>query len=176
MYAGNAALKATGALSIAVPGEVAGLHKVWREHGKLPWKRLVMPAVSLAFNGFRVSPYLYMQMERTESAIMADKGMREIFTVNGSLIKIGDLCKNLKLAETLKSIAIHGSEPLYNGPVGLKMIEDIRRSGGILTMNDLKSYTVKVKKPISADFMGMELLGMPPPSSGGPGMMLVRQL
>lgn len=173
MYAGNSALKASGALSIAVPGEVAGLHKVWKEHGKLPWRRLVMPAASLAFNGFRISPYLHMQMVRTQSSILADKGLSEIFSVNGTLLQIGDLCRDEKLAETLRSIAVHGPGSLYNGPIGRKLTADIQRYGGILTMKDLQSYRVKVKKPLSSGFMGLELLGMPPPSSGGAGMMLV---
>ncbi|CAA7401758.1 unnamed protein product [Spirodela intermedia] len=173
MYTGNPALKSSGALSVAVPAELAGLHKFWREHGKLPWRRLVMPAASLAFKGFRISPYLHMQMVRTQSGILADKGLSEIFSVNGTLLQIGDLCRDEKLAETLRSIAVHGPGSLYNGPVGRKLIGDIQRSGGILTIKDLQSYRVKVKKPLSSVFMGLELLGMPPPSSGGAGMMLV---
>uniref|UniRef100_A0A1D1YP72 Glutathione hydrolase n=1 Tax=Anthurium amnicola TaxID=1678845 RepID=A0A1D1YP72_9ARAE len=173
MYAGNAASKASGALSVAVPAEVAGLHEVWKQYGKLPWKRLVMPAAMLAFKGFRISPYLHMQMLRTESAIFADAGLREIFTINGTLLQIGDICRDKRLADTLKSIAIHGPGSLYNGPVGIKLIRDIQKSGGVLTMEDLQNYEVKVKKPVSADFMGLEILGMPPPSSGGAGMILI---
>ncbi|XP_078444325.1 glutathione hydrolase 1-like [Wolffia australiana] len=173
MYGGNPASKATGALSIAVPGLVAGLHRAWSEHGKLPWKRLVMPAVTLALNGFKISPYLYMQMVATQSAIFSDKGMTEIYTANGTLLRIGDLCRDERLAETLKLISDRGPETLYKGTVGLKLIGDIQKSGGILTMRDLQGYRVKVKKPISSRFMGLDLLGMPPPSSGGPGMMLV---
>ncbi|MQM20810.1 hypothetical protein Taro_053838 [Colocasia esculenta] len=173
MYAKNAALKASGALSVAVPGEVAGLHKVWKQYGKLPWKRLVMPAVNLALHGFRISPYLHMQMVKTMSGILADKGLSEIFTVNGTLLGIGDICRDKVLAHTLQSIAVHGPGPLYNGSIGVELVRDIQKSGGVLTVEDLQNYQVKVKKPISGDFMGMEILGMPPPSSGGAGVTLI---
>ncbi|KAJ6302191.1 hypothetical protein OIU77_016307 [Salix suchowensis] len=83
MYAGNATKKAKGALSIAVPGELAGLHRAWRKYGRLPWKRLVKPAEQLAFKGFKISPYLHMQMVKTESGILADKGLRDLLTSNG---------------------------------------------------------------------------------------------
>ncbi|WOK92146.1 gamma-glutamyltranspeptidase 1 [Canna indica] len=173
MYAGNAALKGSGALSIAVPGEIAGLHEAWRQYGKLPWKRLVMPAAYIARRGFRISPYLHFQMNKTESGIFANKGLRDIFTSNGRLLKPGDICHNKRLAYTLEAISDLGPSVLYNGPVGIKLIRDVQKSGGILTVKDLQRYQVKVKEPTSAEVMGVNILGMPPPSSGGVGVILI---
>lgn len=172
MYAGNAALKASGALSIGVPGEIAGLHDVWKQHGKLPWSRLVKPAAHLA-RGFRISPYLHMQMNKTLAGILADEGLRQIFTSNGSLLQIGELCHNNRLAHTLDAIAKHGSQVFYNGSIGVALVKDVRKFGGILTMRDLQKYKVSIKEPVSADIMGLNILGMPPPSSGGAGMILI---
>ena len=173
MYAGNATLKAGGSLSIAVPGELAGLHKAWKQYGRLPWARLVRPAERLARLGFKVSPYLQMQMIATKSAIFEDEGLRSVFTSNGNLLKAGDICHNKKLAQTLRRIADFGIEAFYSGSIGFNLIRDVQRSGGIVTMKDLQSYQVKVKRPISADFMGLKLLAMPPPS-GGPPLILVK--
>ncbi|EOX92239.1 Gamma-glutamyl transpeptidase 1 isoform 2 [Theobroma cacao] len=172
MYAGNATLKASGALSVAVPGELAGLHKAWKEHGRLPWARLVKPAENLARKGFKVSPYLQMQMESTKSAILADKGLRDIFTSNGELLQVGDICY-IELAETLRKISIYGVDAFYNGSIGFNLVRDIQKAGGILTVDDLKKYEVKMREPISANILGLKILGMPPPSSGGASMMLV---
>ncbi|PON36816.1 Gamma-glutamyltranspeptidase [Trema orientale] len=172
MYAGNATLKAKGSLSIAVPGELAGLHKAWKRHGTLPWARLVRPAELLARLGFKVSPHLQMQMSVTESGIFEDEGLRNVFTSDGSLLKVGDICRNKKLAQTLKKIAEFGIGAFYNGSIGFNLVRDIRRAGGILTMKDLQSYQVKVQKPVTADIMGLKLLAMPPPS-GGPPMILM---
>ncbi|TXG69397.1 hypothetical protein EZV62_004332 [Acer yangbiense] len=173
MYAGNATLKASGILSVAVPGALAGLHKAWKQHGKLPWERLVRPAEDLARRGFKVSPFLRMQMERTKSGILADKGLRDVFTLNGNLLEIGDICHNKKLAETLRVISKLGVKAFYNGSVGFNLIKDIQKAGGILTIRDLQRYEVKIREPISTNIMDLKVIGMPPPSSGGASMILM---
>ncbi|CAN7102798.1 unnamed protein product [Brassica rapa subsp. narinosa] len=173
MYDGNQDLKKKGALSVAVPGEVAGLFTAWTQHGKLPWKKLVNPARKLAAKGFKISKYLYMQMNATSDDILADKGLSELFVSNGKLRKPGTIIRNPKLACTLKQIGKYGSKAFYNGTVGEYLVRDIQKSGGIITLKDLQSYKVKVKEPLSTDILGFRLLGMPPPSSGGPAMVLV---
>lgn len=177
MYGENRTKKASGPLSVAVPGEVLGLHEAWKNYGKLPWKRLVMPAARLANNGFMVSPYLHMQMVATESGIMSDKGLRNTFTLNGtSLLQIGEKCYNKRLAKTLAQIAKYGPKVLYNGIIGYNLAKDVLEAGGILTMDDLRSYRVNLRKPVSAETMGVKVLSMPPPSSGGPAMILVSKI
>ncbi|XP_013591011.1 PREDICTED: gamma-glutamyltranspeptidase 1-like [Brassica oleracea var. oleracea] len=173
MYGGNLDLKKRGALSVGVPGEVAGLFTAWKQHGKLPWKRLVSPAKKLAARGFKISKYLYMQMNTTRDHILADKGLSKLFVSNGELKKPGTLCRNPKLALTLRQIAKYGPKAFYNGTVGVNLVRDILKSGGIITLKDLQSYRVNVKEPLSNDILGYRLLGMPPPSSGGAAMVLI---
>lgn len=173
MYVGNASLKTSGILSVAVPGELAGLHKAWEQHGKLPWERLVKPAEVLARRGFKISPYLHMQMEKTKSGILADKGLQSIFTSNGELLQLGDVCRNEKLAKSLKAISKYGLKAFYNGSIGFQLVKDIQNAGGILTIKDLQRYAVKVRDPVSANIRGLKVIGMPPPSSGGATMILV---
>ncbi|KAJ4715620.1 Gamma-glutamyltranspeptidase [Melia azedarach] len=173
MYHGNHTLKRSGILSVAVPGEIMGLRKAWEQHGKLRWERLVEPAEALARNGFKVSPFLRMQMERAESYILADKGLRDVFTSNGAILKIGDICRNIKLADTLGKISKHGLNIFYNGSVGINLVQDIQKAGGILTIRDLQRYQVKMREPITANILGFKLIGMPPPSSGPATMMLM---
>ncbi|CAG7898934.1 unnamed protein product, partial [Brassica rapa] len=174
MYGGNLELKKKGPLSVGVPGEVAGLFTAWKQLGKLPWKQLVYPAEKLAAEGYMISKYLYMQMNATRDDILADKGgLSELFASNGELKKPGTIVRNPKLAFTLKQIAEHGPKVFYNGTVGVNLVNDIQKLGGIVTLKDLNSYKVKVKKPLSNDILGYRLLGMPPPSSGGPSMVLI---
>lgn len=119
-----------------------------------------------------MSPYLRMQMEKSESDILNDNGLRSVFAPHGKLLKVGEICYNKKLAETLRAISKFGPQVLYGGLIGVKLVKDVRKAGGILSIKDLRSYTVKQKEPISIDFLGLKILGMPPPSGGHP-MMLV---
>lgn len=176
MYAANATLKSKGALSVAIPGELAGLHEAWKQHGRLPWERLVKPAERLARLGFKISPYLNMQMTKTESGILADEGLRHIFTSKGSLLQTGATCRNRKLAQTLRQISKFGPVAFYNGSIGSKFVKDIQKAGGILTMKDLQSYRVKVTKPVSTDTLGLKILAMPPPSGGPPLILMLNIL
>ncbi|KAJ4715616.1 Gamma-glutamyltranspeptidase [Melia azedarach] len=173
MYRGNDTLKKSGILAVAVPGELAGLRKAWERHGKLPWERLVRPAEALARKGFKVSPFLRFQMERSESAILADEGLRKVFTSNGTILKLGDICRNTKLADTLRRVSKHGLKAFYNGSIGLNLVRDIQKAGGIITIQDLRRYQVKIRQPIVNEVFGLKLIGMPPPSSGGATMMLM---
>uniref|UniRef100_J3LYI4 Gamma-glutamyl transferase n=1 Tax=Oryza brachyantha TaxID=4533 RepID=J3LYI4_ORYBR len=172
MYGGNETLKARGALSIAVPGEIAGLYEAWKRHGKLPWKRLVMPAAKLA-RAFRVSPYLRKQMEATRDGILQNRGISAVYTSNGDILNVGDVCRNTRLARTLEAVADKGPDAFYKGAVGDQLVKDIQDVGGIITMEDLKKYQVKVRQPLSENVMGLTILTMPPPSAGGAGLMLV---
>ncbi|CAM0904362.1 unnamed protein product [Alopecurus aequalis] len=172
MYGGNETLKARGALSIGVPGEIAGLYLAWRHHGKLPWKSLVMPAAKLAL-AFRISPYLRMQMQATRDGILANAGIRAVYAPNGDILKVNDVCRNVALARTLQAVAVGGPDAFYRGPVAGQLVKDVREAGGIITREDLEKYQVKVRRPLSENVMGLTVLSMPPPSAGGAGLMLV---
>ncbi|XP_068342113.1 glutathione hydrolase 1-like isoform X2 [Pyrus communis] len=176
MYAANVTLKGRGALSVAIPGELAGLHEAWKQHGRLPWDRLVRPAERLARLGFKISPYLHRQMVAAESGILANEGLRHIFTSNGSLLQTGEICRNIKLAETLNQISKFGPVAMYNGSIGSKLIRDVQKLGGILTMKDLQTYRVRLRKPVSADTLGLKILAMPPPSGGPPLILMLNIL
>uniref|UniRef100_A0ACD5UQ94 Uncharacterized protein n=1 Tax=Avena sativa TaxID=4498 RepID=A0ACD5UQ94_AVESA len=172
MYGGNETLKARGALSIGVPGEIAGLYQAWRDHGKLPWNGLVTPAAKLA-RAFRISPYLRMQMEATRDGILANAGIRAVYAPNGDILKVNEVCRNVALARTLDAVAVGGPDAFYKGSVADQLVKDVREAGGIMTREDLEKYQVKVRRPLTGSVMGLTVLSMPPPSAGGAGLMLV---
>ncbi|KAL3696797.1 hypothetical protein R1sor_010873 [Riccia sorocarpa] len=173
MYAKNRTGKTLGGLAAGVPGELAGLYMVWRKYGKLPWKQLVYPTIRLCVNGFAVEPYLANEILTNQAAILADEGLRTNFAPNGNLLKAGDICYRKQLGKTLAQIAKHGPKVFYRGAVGKRLVADIQAAGGIMTFDDLQKYKVKVRKPLVADTWGLTVLGMPPPSSGGAGLILI---
>jgi len=173
MYQKNPSFKTAGALSMGIPGEVAGLHAAWSKYGRLPWKALFQPSIELARHGFTVEPYLALSFKEHEDTIMADPGLRGVFAPNGKLLQLNDTCCNPNLASTLEAVAINGPQVLYNGRIGEKFIEDMRNAGGVATMEDMRKYGVEVTEPMTADVMGYTILGMPPPSSGTVGVSMV---
>ncbi|KAF6164213.1 hypothetical protein GIB67_010183 [Kingdonia uniflora] len=173
MYAKNPKTKYEGALSMGVPGELAGLHKAWSKYGTIPWKTLFQPSIKLAKNGFKIAHCLGSAIEKNEDIIMFDPGLRKVFAPKGKILRTGDICYNTALARTLGVIAEQGPEVFYNGIIGENLVKDVREAGGILTMEDMKNYKVEVKDAMVADVMGFTILGMPPPSSGTLGLSLV---
>nr|XP_043626653.1 glutathione hydrolase 3-like [Erigeron canadensis] len=176
MYANDIDLKYKGALSMGVPGEIAGLHNAWSKYGRLPWKRLFDPAIQLAKDGFLVAPYLANKISSNADKINKDPGLQQVFAPDGELLKAGDICYNPKLGWSLELVANEGPDAFYAGVIGEKLVKDVQAAGGILTMEDLRNYSVDVMDALAVDTMGYTILGMPAPSSGTLGLALVSNI
>ncbi|KAI3451100.1 hypothetical protein Pfo_007765 [Paulownia fortunei] len=172
----NPTMKRQGPRSLAIPGELAGLYSAWKEFGKLPWKRLVTPAETLARNGFNISRFLYELMTNEKSTLIKDKVLRQIYAPNGRLIREGHILRQETLANTLLEISKTGMMAFYNGSIERNLTKDVLRAGGILTMEDLQSYQVKIREPITANVMGLQIIAAPPPASGGAMMILILKI
>ncbi|KAL6219827.1 hypothetical protein ACLB2K_007586 [Fragaria x ananassa] len=170
MYESNPEAKLTGAMSMGVPGEIAGLHEAWLQHGRMAWKTLFQPAIKLAKEGFEVAPYLGGHIRSCEEMIIKGPGLRQVYAPNGKVLKAGDKCYNVELGNSLESIAEQGPQAFYNGRLGEKIVKDVREAGGILTMEDLRTYKVNVTDAMTADVLGYTISGMPPPSAGTLGL------
>ncbi|KAF8400911.1 hypothetical protein HHK36_014214 [Tetracentron sinense] len=173
MYENNPSAKARGALSMGVPGELAGLHEAWLKYGRLPWRTLFQPAIRLAKDGFIIAPCLGTAIKESEKMIMADPGLRKVLAPNGELLHAGDTIYNVELSRSLEAVAEQGPQAFFNGTVGENFVKDVRAAGGILTMEDMQNYKVEVNDAMAVNAMGYTILGMPPPSSGTLGMSLV---
>ncbi|XP_022730339.1 glutathione hydrolase 3-like [Durio zibethinus] len=176
MYKNNIGAKYKGALSMGVPGEIAGLHEAWLRYGRLAWRTLFDPAIKLAKEGFVVAPFLGLEIAANARMIMSDPGLRQVFAPNGELLRAGEKCYNVELAHSLEEVAEKGPGAFYNGTVGEKLVKDVRQVGGILTMEDLRNYKVEVIDAMAANVMDYTIYGMPPPSSGTLGLSLVMNI
>ncbi|VVB11187.1 unnamed protein product [Arabis nemorensis] len=174
MFKNREAEKVKGPLSIAVPGEIAGLYKAWETHGRVQWKLLVEPAIKLARDGFEVGSHLAFAISKNEDMIKNDIGLKSVFTKGDKFLKKGDICYNPKLAETLEIVAEKGMKAFYEEDVAEKLVSDVREAGGIMTMEDLRSYEVKVSDAMVVDdVMGYKIQGMWPPACGTTGFAMV---
>ncbi len=155
------------ALSVGVPGTVAGLHAAWKAHGKLPWKRLVDPAVALARDGFLVTTSLAESLAEILPDMQKYPTSVKQFSKNGTPYVAGDIFKQPDLARTLARIAEQGPAGFYEGETALLIEKEMQALGGLITREDLKNYKARVRTPIRGTYRGYDIISMAPPSSGG---------
>ncbi len=156
-------------LAVGVPGTVAGLHLAWREHGRLPWKRLLRPAIVLAQNGFAVPPGLARSLadEDVRSRLVQSPAAFAQFYKGGVPYEAGETLRQPDLARTLRLISKEGPDGFYRGSVAERIEKEMAAHGGLITQADLKAYRAKRRDPVSGSYRGVQILSMPPPSSGG---------
>ncbi len=162
-----------GGRSVGVPGTVRMLEMTHRQHGKLPWAQLFIPAITLAEGGFKVSARLATLL-KTEQHLKKDPVAAAYFyKANGKPLAAGTLLRNQPLADVLKKIAASGSKGLLEGEVARAIVNKIQShptNPGKLSLADLANYQAKKRDPICHDYRAqaraLRICGMPPPSSG----------
>lgn len=157
-----------GYLVAGIPGTVRGMELAWKKYGRLPWRELVLPAVELAEKGFKLSPQFASYLESNRNYLsMFGETKKIFFKTNGNAYHPGEVFIQKELGRTLRTIADSGAGAFYEGPLANAMIEDMTKNGGIWSKEDLKGYQAIVREPIRGTYRGYEVIGMPPPSSGG---------
>jgi gamma-glutamyltranspeptidase/glutathione hydrolase len=156
--------------SVGVPGTVAGLYLAHQKLGSKPWKDLVLPAVALARDGFEVSEGLAASLERMIPEFKKYPASLAQFSKNGVAYKAGEILKQPDLARSLQRIADKGPAGFYEGETAELIEKEMKANGGLITRDDLKKYVAKERTPLKGAYRGYEVIGMPPPSSGGMGI------
>jgi gamma-glutamyltranspeptidase len=160
-----------GGKAIAVPGELKGLELAHAMFGKLSWEHVIKPSIQMARNGVRVSQNLADEISRHLGERWDFADLRKILSKDGQGIEPleeGDIMKNEQLARFLESVVIEGAGALYYGSHTGNFIQDVQSNGGILTENDMKEYVATIRSPLIArQVFGYNIVGIPPPSSGG---------
>jgi gamma-glutamyltranspeptidase/glutathione hydrolase len=161
-------------LSVGVPGTVAGLHLAWKEHGKLPWKRLLAPAIALARDGFTVTDGLARSLRNVLPSMKPYPASVAQFSKNGVPYEAGETLRQPDLARTLTRVAEQGPAGFYEGETALLVEKEMAANGGLITRDDMKAYQPKKRTPLRGSYRGYEIISMPPISSGG--VALIEQL
>jgi len=156
-----------GALAVGVPGTVAGLYRAWSDTGRMPWKELLRPAITLAREGFMVSDGLARALRAELPRMKAYPASIAQFSRAGVPYETGDVLKQQDLAQTLARIAESGIRGFYDGETAALIEREMKARGGLITREDLKKYTVYRRPALRGTYRGYEVLTAPPPSSGG---------
>jgi gamma-glutamyltranspeptidase/glutathione hydrolase len=166
----EAAKSRDSALGIGVPGTVAGLALALDKYGsgKFTLAELLKPAIELAHDGFVVTDDLADTLPGWHRRLVKWPASAKIFSrPDGTPLQQGDRLIQTDLAATLSAIATRGPRGFYEGPVAEKLAAAIRDAGGIMTSDDLKSYSALVRAPVRGSYRGYDIISMPQPSSGG---------
>lgn len=157
-----------GYMAPAVPGTVAGLEHAHRKWGKLPWAKVVEPALRLARDGVRLTAdeafvFGWGRQRLSNSA----SGKSTFYKPDGSLYAKDEVLKQPELAWTLEQIAKGGAKAFYTGEVARRIEADMKAHGGIITMADLAAYKPVERAPLIGTYRGYQVYTPPPASAGG---------
>jgi gamma-glutamyltranspeptidase/glutathione hydrolase len=160
-----------GYQSIMIPGTVLGLHEALTRYGTLSWKEAIQPAIRLASEGWMVTrvlgrPAVPPIREGSLDKLAYSPDGRRIYLRNGTPLKPGEFIVNKDLAETMTTLAEGGPDIFYRGELAEKMIDDIDRHGGFVTLKDLNDYSVNIYEPISTTYRGYTVSSIDFPGGG----------
>ena len=159
-------LSTLGYKAIAVPGTVDGMWELHKRYGSMDWKELILPSIKLAKEGFKVSPLMADTLNRNYKSLSKFTETKKIFFQENP-VKFNSLLIQKDLAKTLEKISNNGRNGFYKGDVARKIVADMKRNDGLITLDDLENYKSKWRKPLIRKYKNFQVITMPPPSSGG---------
>ncbi|MEN2976738.1 gamma-glutamyltransferase (plasmid) [Tistrella bauzanensis] len=158
---------AVGASAVAVPGNLKAWCETLERFGRLDLATVTEAAIRHAARGFRATPYLCNCIEGVAEDLVRDPEISAIFTPGGTPLKPGDMVRQGAYADTLRLIARDGPDVLYGGELGARVAGALGRAGSHLRFQDLCDYRTIERQTVHGDYRGWEIVGTPPPCSGG---------
>ncbi|MEQ1822632.1 MAG: gamma-glutamyltransferase [Fimbriimonadaceae bacterium] len=159
-----------GYRAAGIPGTVAGLWEAHKRFGKLRWSQVVLPAVNLAKDGFKVPAGLAASLRATAESFKPFPASYAQFNRNGQFYVEGETWVQPELATTLARIRDKGAKGFYEGDTAKLLAEAMAANKGLITASDLANYKPVLRKPLRGSYRGYSITTMPPPSSGGVAM------
>jgi gamma-glutamyltranspeptidase/glutathione hydrolase len=161
---GDAGIPQTGARSVSVPGTVAAWADALERFGTITLAEALAPAIRYARDGFVVSTRLSSDFA-SQGGDLNEHG-RALYLPGGSPPPVGSLLRNPELAATLERIAARGRAGFYEGPVAQSLSTFLEAEGGYLRAEDFAAHTTTWVEPISASYLGLTFLALPPNTQG----------
>ncbi len=158
-----------GGLSVGVPGDAMGLLYALDKFGsgKLTRTQVIQPAIDWAEKGIPVTVNLAGIIKDNFDKLVKYEEGAKIYLDAGLPYEIGDSIKLTEYAGTLRAIQKQGADAIYKGPIAEKIVAEVQKRGGIMSMEDLANYRVKIRHPVVGTYRGYTVLSVPPASSGG---------
>jgi gamma-glutamyltranspeptidase/glutathione hydrolase len=136
------------------------------------------PAIRVARHGFRVTEDLVSYMAAATAGsvdfLTTDPTWAIDFAPNGTRLALNDTMTRKRYADTLEAIALKGADAFYKGAIANATITALRRANGTMTLEDLRNYTVALRKPTQIEYRGFKLTSGSAPSSGGVALSVMK--
>lgn len=171
-----------------LPGAWDGWMLWLRDHGKLPLKEVLIPAIDIAHAGYPVSTEMTYWLNLQEQNIRNSPKLSELYLRDGGLVATGQTVTQPDLANTLEELATAyddgaataadaadshlagvqaARDYFYRGPLAEAIVQYSDQFGGYLTLEDFATYEAELVEPISIDWGGgLQVLQNPPNSQG----------
>jgi len=156
-----------GPLAAGVPGTVSGFMTALNEYGRLGREAVMRRAVELAERGFPVGEHLARALKEEMPRFSVFPSTMKAFTRAGEPYRWGDTLRQPDLAATLRAVIERGPEGFYEGEVAARIVEEMKRDGGIISAEDLRDYESVERDPLRGSYRGYEIITAAPPSAGG---------
>ena len=162
-----------GPLASGIPGTVDGCYQMFLKYSQLKnWKKLVQPAIDLAATGFSITEAEAKRLNEYKTTFLKySSGKSAFIKPDEKIWKTGDILIQKDLAKTLTLVRDKGVAGFYEGATANLIVAEMQKGGGVVTLMDLKNYSSVWRKPLIGQYRGYEIIGMPPPSSGGIALM-----
>ncbi|HXY24295.1 MAG TPA: gamma-glutamyltransferase [Candidatus Acidoferrum sp.] len=154
-----------------IPGTVAGLELAHDKYGRKSWSELLQPAIKLASEGFPISHWQMQSFRANADSFSQFPESKRIFLKDGVFYDFNENFQQPDLARTLERIARNGSDEFYLVETAHTLAREMEKNGGLITLEDLRSYQAIERKPLEGDYHGYHIITSPPPSSGGVGIL-----
>jgi gamma-glutamyltranspeptidase/glutathione hydrolase len=165
----NYELNRKGAKSISTPGNANAWETLAKERGKLPWPKLLAPAIRLADEGFVITANTARHI-KSEFPVFPEHA-KAYYGKDGKPLQAGDRLVQKDLARSLRLLADQGAKAIHGGELGVAIDKEMRRVGGFLTLDDLKNNRAEWWEPISIDYRGHKVAASPLPNNAWNGLL-----
>lgn len=160
-------LSQTGALASGVPGAVAVYEYAVQHFGHKRFRELLLPAADLAEKGFAINQSYAARLKSVAEEMKQFEAARAIFFKDNEPLRAGDKLKQADLARSYRALAEQGSKWFYREDFARATEKWMKSHGGLITWSDFASYRLIQRDPLRTTYRGFEIIGFPPPSSGG---------
>ena len=165
-----------GAMAVTVPGTIAGWADTVERFGQMPLAEVLAPAISLAEDGFGVTPIISLGWQRQEELLRSRGPAGHDLLLEGRAPRAGEIWRNLPIAGVMRAVAQEGPAAFYHGTAARRIVEAVQMNGGCMTMSDLQTHRSTFEAPISTTYRDHTIYECPPNGQGITALMALNIL